>query len=137
LDGTYSSWKKSEPVPATNDGPVKVVVGKNFDDLVRQNKDVFVELYAPWCGHCKKLLPIFEELGEFFGNDEGIVIAKMDATANGLPEDVAVEGYPTLILFNANNEQIPYKGARDFASFTTWLQVNRVTTPPQDDKTEL
>lgn len=47
-DGTYDSWIKSEPVPENNDGPVTVLVGKNFNEIVHQKKDVLVEFYAPW-----------------------------------------------------------------------------------------
>lgn len=43
---------------------LQVVVGKNFAEIVNQDKDVLIEFYAPWCGHCKKLAPIFDELGE-------------------------------------------------------------------------
>jgi thiol-disulfide isomerase/thioredoxin len=56
---------KSEEVPATNDEPVKILVGKNFKELVLDNdKDVLVEFYAPWCGHCKQLAPIYETLAK-------------------------------------------------------------------------
>lgn len=56
---------KSEEIPATNDEPVKILVGKNFDSLVMNNdKDVLVEFYAPWCGHCKQLAPIYDELAK-------------------------------------------------------------------------
>ena len=43
----------------------QVVVGKNFNDIVNdESKDVLIEFYAPWCGHCKALAPKYEELGE-------------------------------------------------------------------------
>ncbi|NXD25526.1 PDIA3 isomerase, partial [Spelaeornis formosus] len=87
-DGIVSHLKKqagpasSEPIPESNEGPVKVVVAENFDDIVNEeDKDVLIEFYAPWCGHCKNLEPKYKELGEKLSKDPNIVIAKMDATA--------------------------------------------------------
>ncbi len=63
--GSLEPYFKSEAVPESNDGPVKVAVAKNFQSLVTDSKkDVLIEFYAPWCGHCKKLTPIYEELGQ-------------------------------------------------------------------------
>jgi len=125
LDGKYKSFKKSEPVPASNDEPVKIIVGKNYDEIVADNtKDVFVEFYAPWCGHCKKLAPIWDELGEAFEGDEHIVIAKMDATANAPPEGIDIRGFPTLIFFPADNKApgVPYSGERDLDNLVKFVK---------------
>lgn len=63
LDGKLEPYLKSEPVPASQDEPVKVVVAKNFDEIVNDpTKDVLIEFYAPWCGHCKSLAPKYDEL---------------------------------------------------------------------------
>lgn len=65
LDGKLEPFVKSEPVPESNDGPVKVAVGKNFKELVTDSgRDALIEFYAPWCGHCQKLAPVWDELGE-------------------------------------------------------------------------
>lgn len=70
----------------------QVAVAQNFQELVIDNdKDVLVEFYAPWCGHCKKLAPTFEELGKEMQN-ENVEIVKMDATANDVPAPFEVHG---------------------------------------------
>lgn len=49
LDGSLQPTLKSQPEPEDNNGPVKIIVGTNFDKIAMDNsKDVFVEFYAPW-----------------------------------------------------------------------------------------
>lgn len=49
--------------------PGQVVVAENFDSIVNdESKDVLIEFYAPWCGHCKNLEPKYKELGEKVSN---------------------------------------------------------------------
>ena len=116
---------KSEEIPATNDGDVKVLVGKNFDAIVKQpGKDVFVEFYAPWCGHCKQLAPKWEELGKWARDKPNLIIAKMDATANEVGS-VSVSGFPTLKLFKADSDEIvDYDDARELESMIAFLEKN-------------
>jgi protein disulfide-isomerase A1 len=145
LEGKAKPFLKSQPVPESNDGPVKLIVGKEFDRLVMdRDKDVLVEFYAPWCGHCKKMAPTYERLGELFASNKKVVIAKMDATENDLPLDanVNIEGFPTVILFKANaqNEQVPYKGDRslkDLANFVKQNAVNQISQEFENLKDEL
>lgn len=54
VSGKVEPSIKSEPVPEKQDGPVTVVVAKNYQEIVMDDdKDVLIEYYAPWCGHCK------------------------------------------------------------------------------------
>lgn len=112
LAGNIKPTLKSEPLdPSDTTGNVVTLKGDSFNDLViNNNRNVFVEFYAPWCGHCKKLAPVWEELGAEFAADDNIVIAKIDATANDVDaEGLAVKGFPTLYFFKGNDKKAPLK----------------------------
>jgi protein disulfide-isomerase A1 len=119
---------KSEPIPESQDGPVAVIVAKNYEDLVINNdKDVLVEFYAPWCGHCKALAPKYEELGALYGSPELsklVTIAKVDATANDVPDEI--QGFPTIKLFPAGKKDSPidYSGARTVEDLAAFIKEN-------------
>lgn len=80
-----------------------------------------MEYYAPWCGHCKKLEPIYDDLGEHVREIDDLVIAKMDLTANEVPQ-VSIKSYPTLIWYSKDKKQgEEYKGNRNLDDFKEFL----------------
>lgn len=116
LDGKLEPFMKSEEEPDNEGANVKVAVGKNFDQLVtKSEKDIFIEFYAPWCGHCKSLAPTWDQLGEKLSSESGVEIVKLDATANDIPDLFTVQGFPTLYWFPKDTKTpVKYEGSRDF-----------------------
>lgn len=129
VDGKIAPSIKSEEVPATQEGPVHVVVAHNFEEeVINNDKDVLLEFYAPWCGHCKNLAPKYEELGAlYFKNPEfvdKVVVAKVDATANDVP--VEIQGFPTIKLYPAGKKDSPidYRGSRTVEDLANFIRDN-------------
>ena len=76
----------------------------SFDsDVLQAEGPVLVDFWAEWCGPCKMIAPVLEELASEYG--EKLKICKMDVDAN--PETApkyGIRGIPTLILFNNGDE---------------------------------
>jgi len=124
LDGKLKQHLLSQEVPEDWDKtPVKTLVASNFDEIAfDKSKDVFVEFYAPWCGHCKQLAPIFDQLGEKFKDSETVVVAKIDATANEL-EHTKITSFPTIKLYKkGDNGVVDFNGERTLEGFTKFLE---------------
>lgn len=120
---------KSQDVPAkeVDEDGITVVVGKTFDKIVKDpKKDVLLEIYAPWCGHCKALAPTLSKLAKSFKSTKSVVIAKMDGTENEV-SDLAIQGYPSLFFFGAEKEasKIAFEGAdRSLETFQKFIKDN-------------
>lgn len=132
-EGKVAAYVKSEPIPESNSEPVKVIVADSIQDMVfNSGKNVFLEFYAPWCGHCQKLAPILDEVAISFENDPDVLIAKFDATANDMVGDsFNVKGYPTLYFRSASGNIVPYDGNRTKEDMIDFIQKHKDTAVKQ------
>ncbi|KAF9003951.1 protein disulfide isomerase [Cyathus striatus] len=88
----------------------------NFDQVVGKGKPALVEFFAPWCGHCKNLAPVYEQLGDAFAHaKDKVVIAKVDADGAGKPlgQKYGVTGFP--------RKDEKYESGRDLDSLAGFI----------------
>ncbi|XP_018807246.1 probable protein disulfide-isomerase A6 [Juglans regia] len=117
---------------------VVVLTADNFGEVVLdETKDVLVEFYAPWCGHCKNLAPTYEMVATAFKFEDDVVIANLDADKyKDLAEKYDVSGFPTLKFFPKSNKAgEEYDGGRDLADFVTF--INEKCGTSRDGKGQL
>ncbi|KAB0796262.1 hypothetical protein PPYR_10323 [Photinus pyralis] len=137
FDGKLERHLLSEDLPEDwNKGPVYTLVASNFDSVAFDTtKDVLVEFYAPWCGFCKKIAPIYEEVGEYFKDKDDVIIAKMDATLNEL-EHTNVRGFPTIKFYpKGSTEGITFEGDRSFKGIVKFVESGG-TDQSEEEETE-
>ncbi|KAJ7068313.1 thioredoxin-like domain-containing protein, partial [Mycena amicta] len=133
LDGKLEPSLKSQPIPAEQLENVYDLVGKEFEKVVfDDSKDVFVEFYASWCGHCKRLKPTWDSLADHFAPlNHSLTIAKFEAQENDLPPSAPfqIAGFPTLKFKKAGTREfIEYEGDRSFESLLAFIEENAVNS---------
>lgn len=113
-DGKLKPTFKSEETPKKNDGPVKIVVGNTYREIVfDESKDVLMEIYAPWCKYCQEFAPRYEEIAKRLRNSGDLLLSKMDGNLNDKPGG-SVNSFPTLLFYKANKKESPITYDGDF-----------------------
>mmetsp|Transcript_29128 Transcript_29128/g.67588 ORF Transcript_29128/g.67588 Transcript_29128/m.67588 type:complete len:471 (+) Transcript_29128:48-1460(+) len=134
--GTVQPALKSEAPPAASDDPVKVVVGSTLQkEVFTPDKDVLLEVYAPWCGHCKKLDPEYTKLAKKIKKEELsdlLTVAKLDGTANDSPVDsMDWSSFPTIFFVKAGQSNATiYDGERTAKGL--WKFIRKHATKAQE-----
>jgi len=114
-----SASQEDGKVPDTKASPVVKLNKDNFQDEIKEGT-VFVKFFAPWCGHCKRLAPTWEQLAESYEGNAAIKIGHVDCTADdnlnrALCDSEGVNGFPTLNIYKNGKKVEEYSGKRDLS----------------------
>ncbi|RCN48696.1 protein disulfide-isomerase domain protein [Ancylostoma caninum] len=103
---------------------VYILHDKDFDDFVKTHPTFLAKFYAPWCGHCKQLAPIYDKVAE----KVSIPLVKVDATVETeLAKRFDIGGYPTLKFWKDGKGPTDYEGGRQEEEMIQW--INERTDP--------
>ncbi len=100
------------------------VTDETFEhDVLKSDKPVLVDYWAEWCGPCKMIAPILDEVSKDYNGR--LQIAKMNVDENrDVPAKFGIRGIPTLMLFKNGNVEESIVGARSKSQLTAFLDSN-------------
>jgi thioredoxin 1 len=100
---------------------IKHVTDASFEgEVLKSDKPVLVDYWAEWCGPCKMIAPILDDLAQQYGDK--LQIAKMNVDENqAIPGQFGIRGIPTLMLFKDGQLAGTLVGAHPKAKFTAFL----------------
>jgi len=105
----------------------------NFDQNVKHGK-WFVKFFAPWCTHCQRMAPIWEQLADqAVGKEWPVKIAEVDCTVSGeLCKKAQIKGFPTMALITDGSVRGKYQGEVSVQHFEAWLGKQKVLQAQQE-----
>ncbi len=100
---------------------IKNVSDTSFDtDVLKSDKPVLVDYWAEWCGPCKMIAPILDEVSAAY--KDKLVVAKMNVDENrDIPAKFGIRGIPTLMLFKGGQLAATKVGAMSKAQLTAFI----------------
>ena len=102
-------------------GQVLAVNDSEFDQIMNDNKLVLVDFWAPWCGPCKALSPILEQIA----NERDITIAKVNTDSDSMnAAKYGVRGIPAMFLFKDGKMVDNKTGMMPKSQLLGWLDQN-------------
>lgn len=94
-----------------------------FSEIINKNKPVLIDFHATWCGPCKMMAPMLEELKGKVGDRASIIKIDVDKNPN-LATKMGIRGVPTLMLYKNGKELWKGSGVRQIAELEALINAN-------------
>ena len=104
--------------------PTKKTTDENFEtEVLKSDKQTLVDFWAEWCGPCKQLSPILEEISSEMADQVFFVKHNIDEQPN-MPTKYGVRGIPTMLIFKDGELKATKVGLTTKSNITSWIKEN-------------
>ena len=104
--------------------PTKPVTDNSFEnEVIKSDKPIVVDFWAEWCGPCKQIGPVLEEISEEMKDQVTIAKHNIDQEPN-IPTKYGIKSIPTMLLFKGGEVKATKVGATTKSNIISWIKEN-------------